>query len=169
MDGSCPLSKPRDLAETFREPRWPLLCQHLLVGRRRSELTGEPVQVSELTRQLAQERSRVQALQADVAAGTAAIAQLEADSARDAAAMAAQIAERARAVQEAEPMDEAPAAGGSGSDGDGGANAEAMTVQEIKEWLTEGGFESEVWALATRKTPRVKKADWISLMQSKQG
>jgi hypothetical protein len=121
------------------------------------------LQVAELTAQLALERSRVQALQADVAAGTAAIAQLEADSARD----AEQMAQRAQAGQDAEPMDEGPGA----AEGSGGAgmNADAMMVQEIKEWLTDQGHESEVWELATRKTPRVKKADWIALMRSKAG
>lgn len=46
--------------------------------------------------------------------------------------------------------------------------ADGMTIQEIKEWLIDHGFEGEVWELASRRTPRVKKADWVSLMKSKQ-
>jgi hypothetical protein len=52
--------------------------------------------------------------------------------------------------------------------GAGGTKAESMTIQEIKEWLTDNGYEDECWALANRKTPRVKKAEWVALMNSKQ-
>eukprot|EP00892_Ulva_mutabilis_P000560 jgi/Ulvmu1/10504/UM064_0042.1 len=44
-------------------------------------------------------------------------------------------------------------------------DAEGMTIQEIKEWLIDHGFEAHVWDLANRRTPRVKKADWVALMK----
>lgn len=47
-------------------------------------------------------------------------------------------------------------------------DAEGMTIQEIKEWLIDHGFEGEVWNLASRRAPRVKKADWVSLMKARQ-
>lgn len=122
------------------------------------------MQVAELSAQLAVERSRVEALQADVAAGAAAITQLEADSARD----VANLVQGARPSDGGAAMDEGPSGDGGGAGGDG-VNADTMTVQEIKEWLTDRGHESEVWELATRKTPRVKKADWVALVRSKQG
>lgn len=46
--------------------------------------------------------------------------------------------------------------------------AEAMTIQEIKEWLIDHGFEADVWELVNRRTPRVKKADWVALMTHRQ-
>ena len=46
--------------------------------------------------------------------------------------------------------------------------AEGMTIQEIKESLIDLGFEGEVWELASRRTPRVKKADWVALMKRHQ-
>ncbi|KAG2488736.1 hypothetical protein HYH03_012735 [Edaphochlamys debaryana] len=57
------------------------------------------------------------------------------------------------------------AAGGGGPRvlGDAG-NIAGMTVQEIKDALTQGGFTEEVWALAVRK-PAPKKADWVELMR----
>jgi hypothetical protein len=48
-------------------------------------------------------------------------------------------------------------------------NTAQLTIQEIKEWLTDQGFEEEVWALTSRKAPRVKKDDWVQLVRSKQG
>lgn len=47
-------------------------------------------------------------------------------------------------------------------------NPAQMTIPEIKEWLTDAGFEGEVWELVNRKTPRVKKDDWVQLARSKQ-
>jgi hypothetical protein len=50
---------------------------------------------------------------------------------------------------------------------DAALNVEQMTIQEIKEWLTDHGYEDEVWALASRKKPRVVRGDWIQLIQEK--
>jgi hypothetical protein len=54
------------------------------------------------------------------------------------------------------------------SEGNEAVNAGQMTIQEIKEWLTDHGFEDDVWSLTNRKTPRVKKDDWLQLIRSKQ-
>lgn len=50
----------------------------------------------------------------------------------------------------------------------GGAipDANGMTIQEIKECLIDRGYEGEVWELASRRTPRVKKADWVALLNA---
>ncbi|PNW76463.1 hypothetical protein CHLRE_11g467610v5 [Chlamydomonas reinhardtii] len=55
------------------------------------------------------------------------------------------------------------AAAGRGPLADAG-NVGAMTVQEIKDALTQAGFMDEVWALTNRK-PAPKKADWVDLMR----
>lgn len=47
-------------------------------------------------------------------------------------------------------------------------DAEGMTIQEIKEWLIDHGFEGHVWELANRRAPRVKKADWVALLKRSQ-
>jgi hypothetical protein len=47
-------------------------------------------------------------------------------------------------------------------------DAGKMTIQEIKKWLLDRDHEGEVWELANRKAPRVKKDDWVQLMRSKQ-
>lgn len=54
------------------------------------------------------------------------------------------------------------------NEGSEAVNAGQMTIQEIKEWLTDHGFEDDVWSLTNRKTPRVKKDDWLQLIWSKQ-
>ncbi|KXZ50367.1 hypothetical protein GPECTOR_16g540 [Gonium pectorale] len=60
------------------------------------------------------------------------------------------------------------AAGGLGGGGgrvlvDAG-NIGGMTVQEIKDALTQAGYTDEVWALTNRK-PAPKKADWVELLR----
>ncbi|GIL82521.1 hypothetical protein Vretimale_11947 [Volvox reticuliferus] len=41
-----------------------------------------------------------------------------------------------------------------------------MSIQEIKDTLTQAGYQEEVWTLANRR-PAAKKADWIAMLQSR--
>ncbi|GLI70685.1 hypothetical protein VaNZ11_015625 [Volvox africanus] len=46
------------------------------------------------------------------------------------------------------------------------SNVVKMSIQEIKDALTQAGYQDEVWALANRR-PAAKKADWIAMLQSR--
>ncbi|GLC35099.1 hypothetical protein PLESTM_000279400 [Pleodorina starrii] len=46
-------------------------------------------------------------------------------------------------------------------------NISKMTVQEIKDLLTQAGYHDDVWDLTNRK-PAPKKADWVALLQQRQ-
>lgn len=118
--------------------------------------------VASLTAQLAAEKKRVAELLADQEAQAAALKEMQQQTEKEVAAHAMQ--QRDSIGDDAGPagMDVDPA-------GAGGPRAEGLTIQEIKEWLTDNGHEEECWELANRKTPRVKKAEWVALMNSKQG
>lgn len=118
--------------------------------------------ITTLTAQLTAERKRVAELLAEQEAQAAALKEMQQQTEQEVAQ---------HVMQQRDVGDDAGPAGmdidavGAGS----GPRAEGMTIQEIKEWLTDNGYEDECWALANRKTPRVKKAEWVALMNSKQG
>lgn len=107
-------------------------------------------------RELDAAAGRVRGLLAEKDAQAVALARLQAETENDVAALA-------------QPSPSGGAAAPLAGDAAGALRVEQMTIQEIKEWLTERGHEAEVWELTNRKTPRVKKADWVDLMRSKQG
>lgn len=88
-----------------------------------------------------------------------------------AAAAAAAAGSRRDNDENVQPQPAAAAAGGGGGSGravlSDAANLSAMTVQEIKDALTQAGYAEDVWALSTRK-PAPKKAEWVELMRRRQ-
>ena len=112
--------------------------------------------------QLDAEKKRVAELLAEQEAQATALKEMQQQTEKEVAQHAMQ--QRDSIGDDAGPagMDVDPA-------GAGGPRAEGLTIQEIKEWLTDNGHEEECWQLANRKAPRVKKAEWVALMNNKQG
>jgi hypothetical protein len=117
--------------------------------------------VAVLTAQLALEKQRAVELLAQQKAQEATIQQLQQETEND-------VARLARHTRESLGEDIATNAADHAAAAETALRAEGRTIQEIKEWLIDNGYEEECWALANRKTPRVKKADWVNLMSSKQ-
>ena len=123
------------------------------------------------------QRARAEQLIAERDANAATVAQLQQDTDRAVAQLAAaHEANNGAAAGNGGAGFAAPDVGdanmGVGGDeqhaGNDAVNVGQMTIQEIKEWLTDAGHEEEVWALASRKAPRVKKDEWVQLIRSKQ-
>ena len=108
-------------------------------------------------RELNAERQRVATLQAERDASAAALQAAQAETDRDVAQFTPNGGDAQMAENEGDDAGPAP---------DDELNPAQMTVQEIKEWLTDHEHEADVWELNGRK-PRAKKSDWVDLMQSK--
>ena len=137
--------------------------------RQVSQLTvhsgGVQERVAQLQAQLQSERQLVASLKEERDANTAAMQALQQETDRTVAQLTCR---SDAAAAGAAVVDDVMADAGDQNGRNNGLNVAQMTIQEIKEWLTDHGHEEEVWALASRKAPRVKKGDWLELIQSKQ-
>ena len=111
------------------------------------------MQVGELQAAVRGGEERARALQDQLDAGHAAAEALEAEADHEVAQMGKRVRTEALSTEAAAAAE--------------AVDVDSMTIQEMKEWLTEAGCESEVWELANRKTPRIKKADWADLVRRK--
>lgn len=114
-----------------------------------------------LATQLTAEKKRVAELLAEKEAQAAALQEMQQQTERE-------VAQHAMQQRDSMGDDAGPAGMDVDPVGADGPRAEGLTIQEIKEWLTDNGHEDACWTLANRKAPRVKKAEWVALMNSKQ-